>query len=662
MSVYVSNLLTATAASVEGDPTPTRTWQWLRNGAEISGATADTYNAQEADIGANLAVRQIETNVRGQALATSALVGPVLAFSPHILFAAGEQGAWYDPSDLTTLFQDSVGTTPVTTPGQSVGLMLDKSQGLVLGPELVTNGDFSSGTTTGWTAGTNVTLSVVDGDLRIQRGAAINQNNSTPVTTVAGRTYQISWQYKGRSPGSNQFTDFRVGTTIGGVDLFRQQDSSASEFLQQTYTGYFIAAGASTFVTIVLRDGVSGDWVQVDNVSVKLLAGNHATQSNAAQRPTYGVVPATGRRNLLTFTEQFDNAAWTKTNATVTANAAVAPDGTTTADKVIATAVSGQHHVSQSITTAAVQCTYTVYAKADGYDWLWFNTTGSGAVVNDLCWFDVANGVTGTAQTNATTSIEDVGNGWYRCTCVWAAFAAGSVSIWAAVSETDNQSGNWVGDGTSGIFVWGAQLEVGSTATDYQRVGTAFDVTEAGVASRSYLSFDGTDDGMLTGNIVPGTDKAQVFAGVRKLSDAAIGALVGTTAAPTLNPAIEVLAPLNVTGDYRWQSSGTNPVSVLAPGFVAPITNVVTGLGDIAADTAIIRVNGTQAASTASDQGTGNYATGPLYIGRRGGIVFPFNGQIFGLILRFGTNLSAATVTQTETWLANRVAPTVVIP
>jgi hypothetical protein len=43
------------------------------------------------------------------------------------LFASGEQGAWYDPSDLSTLFQDSTGTTPVTAVGQPVGLMLDKS-------------------------------------------------------------------------------------------------------------------------------------------------------------------------------------------------------------------------------------------------------------------------------------------------------------------------------------------------------------------------------------------------------------------------------------------------------------------------------------------------------------------------------------------------------
>ena len=48
-------------------------------------------------------------------------------FSPASLFANGEQGAFYDPSDLSTLFQDDAGTTPVTDPGQTVGLMLDKS-------------------------------------------------------------------------------------------------------------------------------------------------------------------------------------------------------------------------------------------------------------------------------------------------------------------------------------------------------------------------------------------------------------------------------------------------------------------------------------------------------------------------------------------------------
>ena len=54
------------------------------------------------------------------------------------LFANGEQGFVYDPNDLTTMFQNAAGTVPVTGAGQPVGLMLDKSKGLVLGSELVT--------------------------------------------------------------------------------------------------------------------------------------------------------------------------------------------------------------------------------------------------------------------------------------------------------------------------------------------------------------------------------------------------------------------------------------------------------------------------------------------------------------------------------------------
>jgi surface protein len=67
----------------------------------------------------------------GLALTASAayfpLISRVPAFTPASLFASGEQGVWFDPSDLTTLFQDSAGTTPVTSPGDPVGRILDKS-------------------------------------------------------------------------------------------------------------------------------------------------------------------------------------------------------------------------------------------------------------------------------------------------------------------------------------------------------------------------------------------------------------------------------------------------------------------------------------------------------------------------------------------------------
>lgn len=54
-------------------------------------------------------------------------VGRKSVYSPSKLFASGEQGIWLDPSDFTTMFQDSAGTTPVTADGQPVGLILDKS-------------------------------------------------------------------------------------------------------------------------------------------------------------------------------------------------------------------------------------------------------------------------------------------------------------------------------------------------------------------------------------------------------------------------------------------------------------------------------------------------------------------------------------------------------
>ena len=54
------------------------------------------------------------------------------------------------------------------------------------------------------------------------------------------------------------------------------------------------------------------------------------------------------------------------------------------------------------------------------------------------------------------------------------------------------------------------------------------------------------------------------------------------------------------------------------------------------------------------DQGTGNFLAYPLYLGRRGGTTLPFNGFVFGLITRFGPNLNAPTITNTEIWVGDK--------
>ena len=220
-------------------------------------------------------------------------------------------------------------------------------------------------------------------------------------------------------------------------------------------------------------------------------AANHAARfdHDPITRACNGLLIEESRANLLKYSQEFENIAWTPTASTVSANVAVAPDGTTTADKLIPTVTSSQHYASSTITSAASTYTVTVYAKADGYNWLWFNAAGSGSPATDLCWFDVLNGVTGTAQVNATTSIQSMGNGWFRCVCSWAAFTVGTPAIWIAISTANNQSTAFAGDGTSGIIIWGAQIEAGPSASSYIPTTTASVVRSADVCSIAEADF-----------------------------------------------------------------------------------------------------------------------------------------------------------------------------
>jgi hypothetical protein len=203
-----------------------------------------------------------------------------------------------------------------------------------------------------------------------------------------------------------------------------------------------------------------------------------------------------------------------------------------------------------------------------------------------------------------------------------------------------------------------AQLELGSTATAYQKVTTAFDVTEAGVQSLAYLSFDGVDDFMLTGMITPGVDKAQIFAGVRKLSDATVGFIAEMSVTVASNNGSFSIAMPRQSGEASVVSDlrGSSGAFRYYTGVAAPISLVVSALYDIGGSTVaeelLLRNNGAaQSGTSGGPAGTGNFLAYPLYIARRAGTSFPLNGQIYSLITRFGANLTAGQITDTETWV-----------
>lgn len=169
-----------------------------------------------------------------------------------------------------------------------------------------------------------------------------------------------------------------------------------------------------------------------------------------------------------------------------------------------------------------------------------------------------------------------------------------------------------------------------------------------------FLLFDGTDDWFVSPTITPGIDKAQVFAGVRKLSDAASGILLEMSSSTGANSGVfNFFAPSGAAPSYSFASKGTTlSTALVSTGYASPITNVLVGIGDIAGDSTTLRVNSTQVAQNTADQGTGNYLAYPLYVGRRGGTSLPFNGRLYQMIVRFGANLPTGTIDATESFVS----------
>jgi hypothetical protein len=173
---------------------------------------------------------------------------------------------------------------------------------------------------------------------------------------------------------------------------------------------------------------------------------------------------------------------------------------------------------------------------------------------------------------------------------------------------------------------------------------------------RSFLH-DGFDDSSYTASNLDlsGTDKVTVWAGVYKNSDATGTILMELTSSiGTNNGSFALLAPTSAAANnITFASKGT--LLVTASGSAtAPVSRVVSGLGNISGDSAIVRLNGAQAGINTGDQGTGNYSNAVLFIGRRNNATEPFNGKLYTIIIRGGVT-DAATLALTERYVGSRM-------
>ena len=200
-------------------------------------------------------------------------------FNPISLFASGEDGAYFDAATIATLLQDAAGTTPVTAVGQPIGLLLDQSQGTVdltgnLGPELVTNGGFD--TDTGWT----FNASALAGGVEITGGQLVYTSPHTDYANVnqlnkcvVGKRYKGVFEVVSRAEVTTVVT-----IQVGRANYYNGQLQN----LDVGFHEFIVTATHTDGFSISVR--TNGEIV-IDNVSVREVPGNHASQATSTARP-----------------------------------------------------------------------------------------------------------------------------------------------------------------------------------------------------------------------------------------------------------------------------------------------------------------------------------------------------------------------------------------
>lgn len=167
------------------------------------------------------------------------------------------------------------------------------------------------------------------------------------------------------------------------------------------------------------------------------------------------------RTNGWTRSEELGDAVWTKARSSISANAVVAPDGATTADKLIEDTTATQtHYVGRTppaMTDSTLQ-SFSVSAKAGERTWVYLRTVDK-TNTSLFSWVDLATGVTGTIAAGHSVYVRSEGNGWYRIELAWNCGTGGiTPNAIVGLAPSDNVS-LYTGDGSSGAYLWGMQFE-----------------------------------------------------------------------------------------------------------------------------------------------------------------------------------------------------------
>lgn len=442
---------------------------------------------------------------------------------------------------------------------------------------------------------------------------------SQAMSVVVGETYTLSvWLKSVSGPGTvTLMVDYGAGTTqLSNVTI-------TSDWVRYTHTFTAVTA-VSTNPAIGIQERNPSSFDVIHAWGAQLERASSASDYKPTGAAAYyglrldydsrltggpGYLVEEARTNLV-LQSQTLGTTWAATRASVSADATAAPDGTTTADKLVEDGTAANNHnLSQGYANFTSGTTYalSIYAKKAERERFLFQLPNSAFPANAEATFNLNTGVVASTGAGASSaSIQALANGWYRCTVIAVCDATTSGSY--VVYLDDGSSASYNGDGTSGAYFWGAQLEAGAFATSYIPTTTASVTRAADIPTLSTTLYNKSWPATMYARFITGP-AASISGGL--LSEYSTGAIQ-----LAINSGPNITAYSNGTANGNRQSAAT----------VAALTKYRAAAG-FDTNNLVLCLNGTNTAADSTVDAP-NIARTLLYFGYEIGGAKPLNGWL----------------------------------
>ena len=371
------------------------------------------------------------------------------------------------PADIATAISDLVDTSPET-----MNTLNELAAALGDDPNFATTMTTSLGNKSD-IGHAHAISDVTSLQTALDAKAAIGHSHTIADTTglqTALDGKQASGSYAAASH-THSYLPLTGGTLTGAVSAPNLSGTNTGD---QDLSGYLPITGSSVLTKSEKSETVTPNY-QVMSARYRALL---------KRGTAVGLLATT--ENLVTYSEEFDDASWTKVGSTIDANTATAPDGSLTADTFTEDTTTDVHRLAHNYTAVAIGSWVTgaVRVKAGTCDTIQLlvdQMSGSDAS-GDWANFDIKNGVVGSYSSNLIPSIEPLGDNWYLCSVSSIVSATNLTKLYIYMTNSVTASRNPPYLGTSRtVHIWGAQLYSGAKRLPYIKTEAAA-VTQVGVA------------------------------------------------------------------------------------------------------------------------------------------------------------------------------------